>query len=210
MNKPSNMEGRFDRILQVLASAASGDFTQQIDVVEDDELTMIEHGVNILLEDIKNLLEEQRQHAKELERKQQEIIRLQEESLRELSTPVLEVWEDILVLPIVGVVDTKRSIDIMNNLLQNIVEKQSKCAIIDITGVEVVDTRTADYFLKVARASRLLGAHCVLTGLSPAVAQTLVEIGADLSEVKTLRNLKSGLSECLSLLRKEKEQATML
>jgi anti-anti-sigma regulatory factor len=137
--------------------------------------------------------------SRELEKK---IAVVQEQALAisELSTPVMEVWDNILVLPIVGVVDTKRSLDIMNNLLERIVETQSKCVIIDITGVEVVDTRTADYLLKVVRASVLLGTRCVLTGLSPAVAQTLVEIGADLQEVRTLRNLKEGLKDCLRFL----------
>ena len=134
--------------------------------------------------------------TRELERKIA-LVEEQAAAISELSTPVMEVWDDILVLPIVGVVDTKRSLDIMNNLLQRIVDTQSKCVIIDVTGVEVVDTKTADYLLKVVRASVLLGTRCVLTGLSPAVAQTLVEIGADLQEVTTLRNLKEGLKDCL-------------
>jgi rsbT co-antagonist protein RsbR len=113
----------------------------------------------------------------------------------------MEIWDDVLVLPIVGVVDTHRSMDIMSNLLERIVERQSKCVIIDVTGVEMVDTKTADYLLKVVRAAGLLGTRCVLTGLSPAVAQTLVEIGADLSEVRTLRNLKAGLLDCLRFLK---------
>jgi rsbT co-antagonist protein RsbR len=113
----------------------------------------------------------------------------------------MEIWEDVLVLPIVGVVDTRRSMEIMNNLLQQVIAKQSQCVIIDVTGVEMVDTKTADYLLKVVRAASLLGTRCVLTGLSQAVAQTLVEIGADLTEVRTLRNLKAGLLDCLRFLK---------
>lgn len=137
--------------------------------------------------------------SKELEQK---IALIQEQAvaISELSTPVMEIWDDVLVLPVVGVVDTKRSLDIMNALLQRIVDTQSKCVIIDITGVDVVDTRTADYLLKVVRSASLLGTRCVLTGLSPAVAQTLVEIGADLGGVRTLRNLKEGLRDCLRYL----------
>lgn len=138
--------------------------------------------------------------TRELEAKLVTIER-QAAAIRELSTPVMEIWDDVLVLPIVGVVDTKRSMEIMNNLLERIVETQSRCVIIDVTGVEVVDTKTADYLLKVVRASNLLGTRCVLTGLSPAIAQTLVEIGADLTEVRTLRNLKAGLKDCLRFLR---------
>ena len=110
----------------------------------------------------------------------------------------------MLVMPVVGIVDTRRSKDIMDSLLHRIVETQSKCAIIDVTGVEIVDTMTADYLLKVVRAARLLGARCVLTGLTPAVAQTLVETGAALDEVPTLRNLKEGLKDCLRFLHQNK------
>lgn len=131
----------------------------------------------------------------------EELARQREMTIRELSTPVMEVWEDVLVLPVVGVVDTRRSMEIMNTLLERIVSVQAKCVIIDITGVEVVDTKTADYLLRVSRAANLLGTRCVLTGLSPAVAQTLVEIGADLTEVRTLRNLKEGLRDCLKFLK---------
>ena len=139
----------------------------------------------------------------ELQRKI-DLIEEQTLAISELSTPVMEVWEDVLVLPIVGVVDTRRSVEIMDNLLQSIVETQSRCVIIDITGVDIVDTKTADYLVKVVRAASMLGSRCVLTGLSPAVAQTLVEIGASLHEVKTLRNLKEGLKDCLRWLGAQK------
>jgi rsbT co-antagonist protein RsbR len=141
--------------------------------------------------------------SRELEEKLQ-IIGRQQAAIQELSTPIMEVWDNVLCLPIVGVVDTKRSMDIMDKLLETIVRSQSKCVIIDITGVEIVDTKTADYLLKVVHAAQLLGAECVLTGINPAVAQTLVEIGADLSSVKTLRNLKAGLMECLKFLAADK------
>ncbi|MCB9754951.1 MAG: XylR N-terminal domain-containing protein [Myxococcales bacterium] len=139
----------------------------------------------------------------ELER-QTALIQEQEAAISELSTPVMEIWDDILVLPIVGVVDTRRSLELMTNLLDRIVETQSRCVIIDVTGVEVVDTKTADYLLKVIRAANLLGSRCVLTGLSPAIAQTLVEIGADLTEVNTLRNIKDGLKDCLRYIRSQR------
>jgi len=144
--------------------------------------------------------------AQELEAKLH-LIEKQAAAIRELSTPVMEIWDDILMLPIVGVVDTRRSMDIMNNLLQSIVARQAKFVIVDVTGVEVVDTKTADYLLKVVRAANLLGARCVLTGLSPAVAQTLVTIGADLTEVKTLRNPKEGLRHCLKAARLAQAEA---
>jgi rsbT co-antagonist protein RsbR len=128
------------------------------------------------------------------------VIQEQETAISELSTPVMEIWDDILVLPIVGVVDNRRSAEIMTNLLQSIVATRSRCAIIDVTGVSV-DTRTADSILNVMRAAKLLGSRCVLTGLSPDSAQSLVEIGADLREIRTLRNIKEGLKDCLAFLK---------
>ncbi len=138
--------------------------------------------------------------SRELERKLA-VIEEQEAAISELSTPVMEIWDDILLLPIVGVVDTRRSMEIMNNLLDSIASTQARCVIIDVTGVEVVDTRTADYLLKVIRAASLLGCRGVLTGLGAAISQTLVEIGADLSEVRTLRSIKEGLRDSLKFLK---------
>ncbi len=130
-------------------------------------------------------------------REQIDTIERQRYAIRELSTPILQLWDNVLALPVIGLVDTRRSADIMERMLAEIVNQQSQFVILDITGVDVVDTRTADYFIKVIRAAELLGARCFLTGIQPAVAQTLVEIGVDLTSLKTLRNLQEGLKECL-------------
>ena len=124
----------------------------------------------------------------------------QQTAIQELSTPILQLWDDVLALPVIGVVDTRRSADIMERLLAEITEQQARYVILDITGVEVVDTRTADHFVKVIKAAELLGTHCVLTGIRPAVAQTLVELGIDLASITTLRNLQEGLKECQRLM----------
>ncbi len=128
---------------------------------------------------------------------QMETIQRQQFAIQELSTPILQIWENVVALPVIGVVDTKRSADIMERLLSEIVARQSQFVILDITGVEVVDTKTADHFVKMIRASQLLGARCVLTGIRPAVAQTLVDIGMNLSSIATMANLQEGLKECL-------------
>ncbi|HOX45451.1 MAG TPA: STAS domain-containing protein [Myxococcota bacterium] len=128
-----------------------------------------------------------------------ENISRQQNVIHELSTPVLQLWDDILVLPVIGLVDSRRSLDIMERLLHQIVEKQARYVIMDITGVDLVDTKTADHFIKVIKAAELLGTTCVLSGIQPAVAQTLVEIGVDLTSILTLRDLSEGLKECLRL-----------
>jgi rsbT co-antagonist protein RsbR len=118
-------------------------------------------------------------------------------AIQQLSTPILEVWDDVLALPVVGVVDSQRAAQMMERLLEEVVRRQARTVIIDLTGVEVVDTKTADYFLKVIRAVELLGARCSISGIRPAVAQTLVELGVDLGAIRTSRNLKHALRDSL-------------
>jgi len=209
-----NAQERLEKISLVLARVAEGKFDESVSVAEhEDALTHLEMGINFMVMDLRAMSRSNADKETALVAQQAELktrlqtIEEQNAAIRELSTPVMEIWDDILVLPIVGVVDTNRSMQIMNTLLERIVAGQARCVIIDITGVEVVDTKTADYLLKVARAARLLGTRCVLTGLSPAVAQTLVEIGADISEVATLRNLKEGLKDCLAHVRRHAKNA---
>jgi rsbT co-antagonist protein RsbR len=118
-------------------------------------------------------------------------------AVQELSTPILELWEDVLALPVIGVVDSRRSAEMMERLLDEIVRSQARFVIIDLTGVEVIDTQTADHFMKLVKAVGLIGARCVLTGIRPAVAQTLVDLDVDFGSLATLRNLKHGLRHCL-------------
>jgi len=117
-------------------------------------------------------------------------------AVQELSTPILELWEDVLALPVIGVVDSGRSAEMMERLLDEVVRSQARFVIIDLTGVEVIDTRTADHFMKLVKAVGLIGARCVLTGIRPAVAQTLVDLDVDFGSLATLRNLKHGLRQC--------------
>lgn len=209
----SVFEERVRRAEHVLTRVAEGDLDQRLELGgHDDALSGLEMGINFLIVDLRSTAKANEEQRDALITQQRELeaklvtIEQQAAAIRELTTPVMEIWDDVLVLPVVGVVDTRRSMDIMNNLLEKIVEKQSQCVIIDITGVEVVDTKTADYLLKVFRAASLLGSRCVLSGLSPAVAQTLVEIGADLGEIRTLRNLKAALLDCLRYLKRARDE----
>jgi rsbT co-antagonist protein RsbR len=128
---------------------------------------------------------------------QVDVIQRQAFAIQELSTPILQLWTDILALPVIGVVDSQRAAEIMDRLLGEIVARKSKYVILDLTGVEVVDTKTADHFIKLIQAARLVGTQCVVTGIRPAVAQTLVELGVDLTTITTLRDLQAGLHHCL-------------
>lgn len=125
------------------------------------------------------------------------LIERQANAIRELSTPILEVHDGVLCLPIIGVIDSTRAADMMNLTLGAVVSEQARFLIIDLTGVPVLDTSTADRLLAIARAAGLVGAQTIITGLQPAVAQTVVTLGVGMGEVKTLRNLKDGLRYCL-------------
>jgi rsbT co-antagonist protein RsbR len=198
-------------MLVVLAGASSGDLSQRIPVSEgppDTPEAALAVDINAVIAAWRDAEVRARRAKRELENKLG-TIETQAAAIRELSTPVMEIWDDTLLLPVVGVLDTRRSVELLATLLDSIVSAQAKYVILDITGVEVVDTKTADYLLKVVRAAKLLGARCVLTGLSPAVAQTLVEIGANLGEIQTLRNLKEGLRDCLQRMRRPKASASI-
>ena len=119
----------------------------------------------------------------------EEIILRQQEELMELSTPVVKLWEGILALPIIGTLDSARTQIVMESLLQKIVETGSEVAIIDITGVPTVDTLTAQHLLKTVTAARLMGADCIISGIRPQIAQTIVYLGIDLADVITKATL---------------------
>jgi rsbT co-antagonist protein RsbR len=123
----------------------------------------------------------------------------------ELSNPILEVWDGVLAMPIIGVVDSRRTADMVSRLLAEVTRMQASFVIIDLTGVEVVDTKTADHLMKLMKKVEVVGARCVLTGIRPSVAETLVDIGVDFGRLVTLRNLKHGLGEALRLARRERD-----
>jgi len=111
----------------------------------------------------------------------------------EMSTPVTQIWEGVLFLPIVGIVDSKRAQEIMNAALTMISQTQSRTFIMDISGVAVVDTAVANYLIKVTKATRLMGCECTISGLSPAIAQTIVELGIDVGKVTTTATMQDAL-----------------
>ena len=128
------------------------------------------------------------------------IIREQQEAIRELSTPVLQVRERLLILPIIGVIDPQRARQLTEQLLRGIRANRAKVVVIDITGVPSVDSTVANHLVQTVDASRLMGATVIVTGLSSEIAQTLVTIGVDLTRMKTVGDLQGGIEEAERLL----------
>ena len=124
----------------------------------------------------------------------EEVIGRQQTELLELSTPVVKLWDGILALPMIGTLDSARTQIVMESLLQKIVETEAQIAIIDITGVPTVDTLVAQYLLKTVTAIRLMGADCIISGVRPQIAQTIVHLGVDLQGVTTKANLADALA----------------
>ena len=134
------------------------------------------------------------------------LIKEQNESLIALSTPVIQIWEEILILPLIGTIDSSRSKQIMENLLKSIVATKSSMVIIDITGVPAVDSEVATGLLRVMRAAKLMGTESILTGLSPQISQTIVHLEIDLSGVITKASLKDGLEMAFRKLKYKVEK----
>jgi rsbT co-antagonist protein RsbR len=131
------------------------------------------------------------------QRAREAVISRQQQELIELSTPVVELWDNILALPVIGGLDSQRTQVVMESLLQRIVETGSEIAILDITGVPTVDTLTAQHLLKTVAAARLMGADCIISGIRPQIAQTMVHLGIDLSEVVTKATLADAFQVAL-------------
>src|SRR5205807_1580179 len=131
------------------------------------------------------------------QRAREEIIARQQQELLELSTPVVKLWEGILALPLIGSLDSARTQVVMESLLQQILATGSEIAIIDITGVPTVDTLVAQHLLKTVAAARLMGADCIISGVRPQIAQTIVHLGVDLNAVTTKATLADALNTAM-------------
>jgi rsbT co-antagonist protein RsbR len=128
---------------------------------------------------------------------QQQLIDAQQAALRELSTPLIPIADRVLVIPLIGAIDHQRSQQILETLLEGIGKYQADTAIIDITGVRVLDTQTANGLIRAAQAVRLLGAQVIITGVSPEVAQTIVHLGVSMEMLVTYSNLQTGITHAL-------------
>jgi rsbT co-antagonist protein RsbR len=193
-NFAEDIVSRVADILMALSDVGAGDYATRLrsELPDEHPLTTLYVGINEMIASLEAEQQRGAAYRKELEEKLA-TIELQRAAIRELSTPIMEVWEGVLCLPVVGVLDSVRSAEMTETLLRAIMDKKARCAIIDITGIQVMDTATADHFIRMAKAVRLLGAECVLTGINPNIAQTIVHMGLELSGVATHRSLRSAL-----------------
>lgn len=224
----NDLEQRLHGIVSALNSISAGEYTTARALTEgDDLLGQVERSVNDVMMDLQtlDLANREKDASLEVQRKalsekfatiaqQSEALRVQEAELqaklatidrqkraiRALMIPVLEVDDDIVALPIVGVVDSTRAADLTTTLLSHIGTRGVRCVILDLTGVELIDTSTADHLLKVERAASLMGARCVLTGIGPEIAHTMVALGVDLTQLRTMSTMKEGLRDSRSFL----------
>ncbi|WP_437998327.1 PAS domain-containing protein [Sorangium sp. So ce185] len=161
-------------------------------------------GVGAISEDVT----QQRRVDQQL-REQLRLTQQQQESIARLSSPIIEVWQDVLIVPLIGSVDAERAAMVMESLLAAVVERQAAFAVLDLTGLDSVDTTTAQHLIKITNGLTLLGCRAVVTGIRPPVAQTMVGLGFDLSQVCTLRSLKEALRWCMSEARRGSSDARL-
>ena len=155
-----------------------------------DQLPKDPKAASVLILDTNQLLDKLGLFTTEVyQRGREQVIIRQQQELMELSTPVVTLWDGVLALPVIGTLDSSRTQVVMENLLQRIVETGASIAIIDITGVPTVDTLTAQHLLKTVAAARLMGADCIISGIRPQIAQTIVHLGVELQDVVTKATL---------------------
>ncbi len=204
---------RIERLTEALSGISMGNFSA-VDVEPGDPeqtFTVLETVLKQLLSDLGEVLEANERFVQELQtshrdmQEKLETIERQQLAIRDLSTPIIEVWDDVVTLPVVGLVDSRRAADMTQRLLYAIVERRARCVIVDLTGVDMVDTLTADHLVKMLQAAAMLGAFCVVSGIMPDVAQTLARLGVELSGVRTVRSLKEGLAASVKFLQAQRE-----
>lgn len=192
---------RLRRLVEALSYASVEAFEEARGLLEsptEDEFGELEGILAVFLKELQSA-----QELRTAQEQQRLLIERQQLAIRDLTTPIIDLWDDILTLPIVGVVDTQRAAEMTERLLARVEERGTRCVIIDVTGVNVIDTMTAAHLVRMVNAARLMGSYCVVTGMRPEVAQTLVQSGVDIAGVETLRSLKEGLRECFRYLRSE-------
>jgi anti-anti-sigma regulatory factor len=191
---------RLKSLLSVVQSVSAGDFSVRVEIPEkEDEFT----ALSVELEKMTDDLIEANRVSEERMARLQAAVEEKERLLKtvgELSSPVIQVWENVLVMPLVGAIDSARATRITEDLLTGINKYQAEIVIIDITGVPVVDTSVANHLIQTIKAAALLGARCVVVGISSEVAQSLISLGVDLSGMVTRSNLQAGVRYAMEMM----------
>lgn len=194
-------EARLEQLIDVIGSMAMLDFSTKAIVDDSDsQLNAIATGLNMLAEELEMTIVSKT----DLEEKNKELAQLAEanskaaEAIAEMSTPISRLWEGILLLPLVGMMTSVRIKSVMTAVLENISTSQAKVIILDISGVSLVDTYIANHFIKIAKATRLMGCVCILSGITPMVAQTIVELGVNVDEIETTGTMKDALERAFA------------
>jgi rsbT co-antagonist protein RsbR len=183
-----------DQLIAVLRSVTNGDLHSRMEVTypETHPVGALMLSANAMIEALADARRRTEEHSLNLAEKIATIER-QAAAIQDLSTPIMEVWPGVLCMPIIGALDSDRSNLMTRTLLATIVEKKAGLTIIDVTGIDAMDTRATDNFVRMARSVRLLGAKCVVSGVHPNIARTIVRIGVDLAGIKSFRTLRDAL-----------------
>ena len=132
--------------------------------------------------------------------RQEKKLKEQSETIKEISTPAIKLWDRVVILPVVGVVDSLRAQQMMSTMLKKITETSAKVIILDIQGVAAVDTAVANHLIKIAKATKLMGCRCIISGISPSVAETIVQLGIELKDIATNSTLQDALANAFNIL----------
>jgi len=203
---PENPEARIERLLQVVSLASVGEYEAarlRFGAPTEDSFGLLEDSLRIFVDELAEMGASREQALAAATRASEDlkaklaVIEEQQMAIRELSSPILDVWEDIVVVPLVGRVERSGAVALTEKLLAAVVMRRARWALIDLTGVDEIDGDTAQCLSQLARAVGLVGARCVLTGVSPSAATSLVETSGELRDVRCLANLREGLRHCL-------------
>lgn len=190
-----------DSMLVAMEAIGRGelDVVVSTDFADDHPVGALAAAINDVSAALKASREERLRYENELSARIAQIDQ-QRQAIVELSTPVIEVLDRVLTLPVVGTVDSERANKMTVELLNAVIERDAALVVLDVTGLEVVDTAVADHFMRMARAVRLLGAECVLSGVRPAVASTMVSMGLELGQIKSFSTLRAALQHSMKRL----------
>jgi anti-anti-sigma regulatory factor/HAMP domain-containing protein len=197
-----NIAQPMERLVETTGRLAAGHLEERAPLGRVEEFARLAAAFNEMADQIQDFYVQMEQRAVERERLQQEVIEAQKQAIQELSSPVIPVMDtpqgSIIVMPLIGSIDTMRARDITRTLLAGIREHRANVVILDITGVPVVDSGVANHLNKTIQAARLKGTRTIVTGISDAVAETIVDLGIDWKDIETVRNLQTGLRVALA------------